>query len=77
MGFNAYGITQDMTGSKMLFAGIRFAAAGMIVLSVAHFSGRSFTTRKFIDWRFIIAFSLIISFSMSACRIVKAHGLQF
>lgn len=59
VGFNAYGITQDMTGSKMLFAGIRFAAAGMIVLSVAHFSGRSFTTRKFIDWRFIIAFSLM------------------
>ena len=39
MGFSAFGITADMTGSKMLFAGIRFAAAGLIVLSVAHGSG--------------------------------------
>ncbi|MBP5376254.1 MAG: EamA/RhaT family transporter, partial [Bacteroidaceae bacterium] len=34
VGFNAFGITADMTGSKMLFAGIRFAAAGLIVLAV-------------------------------------------
>lgn len=59
VGFNAFGITQDMTGSKMLFAGIRFAVAGLIVLSVARFSGRSFTTSKLIDWRFILFFSLM------------------
>jgi predicted transporter len=34
VGFVAFGITADMTGSKMLFAGIRFMAAGLIVLSV-------------------------------------------
>jgi len=34
MGFGAFGITPDMTGSKMLSAGIRFMAAGLIVLSV-------------------------------------------
>ena len=59
IGFNAFGITADMTGSKMLFAGIRFAAAGLIVLSVARSSGRSFKTSRYIDWRFILAFALM------------------
>ena len=59
VGFNAFGITADMTGSKMLFAGIRFAAAGLIVLAVARSNGRSFKTSKAVDWRFIIAFSLM------------------
>ena len=59
IGFSAFGITADMTGSKMLFAGIRFAAAGLILLSVARGSGRSFKTSKPIDWRFILAFALM------------------
>ena len=59
VGFNAFGITADMTGSKMLFAGIRFAVAGLIVLSVARSNGRSFKTIKAIDWRFILAFTLM------------------
>ena len=59
IGFNAFGITADMTGSKMLFAGIRFAAAGLIVLSVARSNGRSFKTSSVIDWRFILAFALM------------------
>ena len=59
VGFNAFGITADMTGSKMLFAGIRFAVAGLIVLSVARSNGRSFKTSKAIDWRFILAFALM------------------
>ena len=59
VGFNAFGITTDMTGSKMLFAGIRFAAAGLIVLSVAHSNGRSFKPGKVADWRFILAFALM------------------
>ena len=46
VGFIAFGITADMTGGKMLFAGIRFAAAGLIVLSVARSSGRSFKMSK-------------------------------
>ena len=46
VGFNAFGITADMTGSKMLFAGIRFAAAGLIVLSVARSNRRSFKMGK-------------------------------
>ena len=59
VGFNAFGITSDMTGSKMLFAGIRFAVAGMIVLSVARSSGRSFKVNKSSYWRFILVFALI------------------
>ena len=59
VGFGAFGITADMTGSKMLFAGIRFAAAGLIVLSVAKSSGRSFRASKIVDWRFILAFALM------------------
>jgi len=59
VGFNAFGITTDMTGSKMLFAGIRFAVAGLIVLFVARSSGRSFEATRSSDWRFILAFALI------------------
>ena len=59
VGFSAFGITADMTGSKMLFAGIRFAAAGLIVLSVARSSGRSFKAGKPDDWRFLLAFALM------------------
>ena len=59
IGFSAFGITADMTGSKMLFAGIRFAAAGLIVLAVARGSGRSFKTGKSSDWWFILAFALM------------------
>ena len=59
LGFSAFGITADMTGSKMLFAGIRFAFAGLIVLSVARSNGRLFKPGKMIDWRFIFAFALM------------------
>ena len=59
VGFNAFAITADMTGSKMLFAGIRFAAAGLIVLAVARSNGRSFKIKRIIDWRFILAFALM------------------
>ena len=59
VGFGAFGITTDMTGSKMLFAGIRFAAAGLIVLSVARGNGRSFGTSRKSNWWFILAFALM------------------
>ncbi|MBQ9656187.1 MAG: DMT family transporter [Prevotella sp.] len=59
IGFSAFGIAADMTGSKMLFAGIRFAAAGLIVLTVAYASGRSFKTDIRHDWWFLVAFALM------------------
>ena len=43
----------------MLFAGIRFAAAGLIVLSLARINGRSFKTGKTSDWWFLLAFALM------------------
>jgi len=59
IGFHAFGITPDMTGSKMLFAGIRFALAGFIVLTLARGNGRSFRTDSGSDWWFILAFALM------------------
>ena len=35
LGFDEFAITADMTGSKMLFAGIRYAISGIIILAVA------------------------------------------
>jgi len=59
VGFSAFGITPDMTGSKMLFAGIRFAAAGLIVLLVARISGRPFRVDIRRDGWYILAFALM------------------
>ena len=42
LGFAEFGIAQDMTGSKMLFAGLRFSLAGVIILIIAKLSHRSF-----------------------------------
>ena len=42
LGFVEFGIAQDMTGSKMLFAGLRFSLAGVIILIIAKLSHRSF-----------------------------------
>ena len=43
LGFAEYGITQDMTASKMLFAGLRFGLAGLIILMIAAVTGCSFS----------------------------------
>jgi drug/metabolite transporter (DMT)-like permease len=42
LGFAEFEITTDMTGSKMLFAGIRFFISGVIILTIARFTHRSF-----------------------------------
>ena len=59
IGFSAFGITADMTGSKMFFAGIRFAAVGLIVLAVARSSNRSFKTDIRRNGWFILVFALM------------------
>jgi drug/metabolite transporter (DMT)-like permease len=59
LGFAAFQITTNMTGSKMLFAGIRFFLSGFIILSVAKAMGRSFTIRKSTDWWFVLIFALL------------------
>ena len=43
LGFDEFQITQDMTGSKMLFAGIRFCLSGIIILTIASVAGRTFS----------------------------------
>jgi len=59
LGFHEFAITPEMTGSKMLFAGIRFLIAGLIILAVARKANRSFQIRKKNDWLFLIIFALL------------------
>ena len=59
LGFEEYGITQAMTGSKMLFAGIRFAISGGIILLLAKGSHRSFSVANNRAWLYILLFALL------------------
>lgn len=58
LGFAEFQITPDMTGSKMLFAGIRFFLSGVIILVVAGRARRSFRVSQPSAWWFILLFSL-------------------
>ena len=46
LGFAEFGITQDMTGSKMLYAGLRFCMAGVVILLIAKLTHRSFALKE-------------------------------
>lgn len=59
LGFQEFEITTQMTGSKMLFAGIRFCISGLIVLCVAGIKRKSFKVSKPANWLFILLFSLL------------------
>lgn len=59
IGFTAFGITPDMTGSKMLYAGMRFASAGLIILATARSRELSFKPVNARDWWYILAFALM------------------
>lgn len=59
LGFAEFGITQEMTGSKLLFAGIRFLVSGLIILAIAGKTHRSFALRKAADGWFILVYSLL------------------
>ena len=59
LGFAEFGITQDMTGSKMLFAGVRFSIAGLIVLAVAAAKKRSFAVSDIAGAGYILLFALL------------------
>lgn len=59
LGFEEFGITQTMTGSKMLFAGIRFSLAGLVVLTIARCTKRDFRVSNPHDWKYILLFSLL------------------
>ena len=59
LGFAEFGITQAMTGSKMLFAGIRFAMSGAFLLLIAAFTGRNFRVSKPANWGYMLLFALL------------------
>lgn len=59
LGFGEFGITQEMTGSKMLFAGIRFAISGVIVLLLARGKGKSFGVVRPVNWWYLLVFALL------------------
>lgn len=59
LGFAEFGITQQMTGSKMLFAGLRFSTAGLIVLTIARSTKRKFRINKPADWGYVLLFALL------------------
>lgn len=59
LGFEEFAILPDMTGSKMLFAGIRFCISGLIILTIAKVGNRSFAVRRTKDLWYILLFSLL------------------
>lgn len=67
MGFAEFEITADMTGSKMLFAGIRFLVSGLIILALARQNHKSFAVRDGRDWWYILLFALLNTTLHYAC----------
>lgn len=59
LGFAEFHITPDLTGSKILFAGIRFCISGLIILGVARTGNKSFAIRRSADWWYILLFTLL------------------
>ena len=80
LGFAEYGITQNMTASKMLFAGLRFGLAGIIILLIAATTGRSFSYKStapkgsFSNALFLLLFALMNTTLHYACFYV---GLSY
>ena len=58
LGFKEFAITPEMTGSKMLFAGVRFCLSGLIILAMAKGRGFSFRLRKGGDCGFLLLYAL-------------------
>ena len=59
LGFGEFRITPDMTGSKMLGAGIRVCVSGLIILTVARATHRRFSLSGRRDWWYVLLFSLL------------------
>lgn len=59
LGFGEFGIMGEMTASKMLFAGIRFAISGLIVLAIARGKGKSFGVVRPRNWWYLLLFALL------------------
>ena len=59
LGFGEFGITQDMTASKMLFAGVRFTLSGLIVLAIACSKGLSLKVYRPSAWAYLVVYALL------------------
>lgn len=59
LGFAEWGIAQDMTASKMLFAGVRFAVSGLIVLCIALARGVKMRVNGCAGWRYLVGYALL------------------
>lgn len=59
IGFEEFGITQEMTGSKMLFAGIRFCLAGSLILAIARIAGKNFRINGTKEGLYILLYALL------------------
>ncbi len=67
LGFDEFQITADMTGSKMLFAGIRFTVSGLIILALARQRRLDFHVSRPADWWFVLLFALLNTTLHYAC----------
>ena len=67
LGFEEFGITPQMTGSKMLFAGIRFMISGLIILAIAWNTKKNFQVKSNFDWWYILLFALLNTTIHYAC----------
>lgn len=59
LGYAEFHITPTMTGGKMLFAGVRFTIAGLLVLAMAKGGHKDFRVRRRTDWWYILLFCLV------------------
>ena len=59
LGFAEFGITKDMTASKMLFAGVRFTLSGLIVLAIAKTKGLSLKVNSTSGMAYILGYALL------------------
>lgn len=67
LGFDEFQITPDMTGSKILFAGLRFAMSGLIILAIARMTHRKFALKSKGSYAFILLFALMNTTFHYAC----------
>lgn len=59
LGFNAFDIANNDTGSKTLFAGIRFLGAGLLTLIISKLTKKNFSIKGKISMVWLILFALV------------------
>lgn len=59
LGFEEFQILPHMTGSKILFAGLRFFLSGVILLAIARATKRCFRTHGSHSWSYLFIFTLL------------------